>query len=132
VYKLAHAPAHALFLSGPWLLAVADSLVVMMLLLGFARLAYTALRTEGSHLSHPPGWLPRRFAEFCFSKKTYTEVLEPVLSDMQKEHFEALAAGRTWKARVILARGYWAFWSAVFAQLTPLAQLIVKIWKATK
>jgi len=81
----------------------------------------------------PPGWSLRRFAEFCFSKKTYTQVLEPPLSDMQKEHFEALAAGRLWKARMVLVRGYWSFWSAVGAQLPiSFARRIYEVWKATK
>ena len=84
-------------------------------------------------LSRPPGWGLRRFAEFCFSQKTYTQVLEPTLNDMQKEHFEALAAGRPWKARMVLVRGYWSFWSAVVAQLPiSLARRVYEVWKSTK
>ena len=86
-----------------------------------------------SRVSLPPGWGLRRFAEFCFSKKTFTQVLEPALSDMQKEHFEALAAGRPWKARMVLVRGYWSFWSAVVAQLPiSFARRVYEVWKATK
>lgn len=85
------------------------------------------------HLSRPPGWGLRRFAELCFSKKTFTQTLEPALSDMQKEHFEALATGRPWQARIVLARGYWSFWSAVVAQLPiSLARRVYEVWKATK
>jgi hypothetical protein len=86
-----------------------------------------------SRLSRPPGWRLRRFAEFFFSKKTFTEILEPTLSDMQKEHFEALAADRPWKARMVLVRGHWSFWSAVVAQLPiSLARRVYEVWKATK
>lgn len=95
-------------------------------------------KPEVSHLGaflvfSPPGWGLRRFADFCFSKKAFTEILEPALSDMQKEHIEALAASRPWKARMVLARGYWSFWSAVVAQLPiSLARRVYEIWKATK
>lgn len=89
--------------------------------------------TKERRLSHPPGGKLRRFAEFCFSKKTFTVILEPALSDMQKEHFEALAAGRPWKARMVLVRGYWAFWSAVAAQLPiSLLRRVYEIWRTTK
>jgi hypothetical protein len=91
----------------------------------------------GSHrsqrLSSPPGWKLLRFAELCFSKKTFTHVLEPALSDMQKEHLEALAGGRPWQARMALVRGYWSYWSAVIAQLPiSLARRVYEVWKATK
>lgn len=116
--------------------------MIFYLLAGIAALAYTPmmilqvvrlvqrLRTP---ITHPPGWNLHRLAELCFSKKTYTKVLEPALSDMQKEHFEALAAGRSWKARMVLVRGYWSFWSAVAAQLPiSLARRVYEVWKATK
>lgn len=84
-------------------------------------------------LSSPPGWGLRRFAEAFFSKKTFTQVLEPTLSDMQKEHFDALAAGRLWQARMALVRGYWSFWSAALAQLPiSFARRVYEIWKTTK
>jgi hypothetical protein len=86
-----------------------------------------------SRVFRPSGWNLRRFAELCFSKKTFTKVLEPVLSDMQKEHFEALAASRRWKALMVLVRGYWSFWSAVVAQLPiSFARRVYEVWKATK
>jgi hypothetical protein len=88
---------------------------------------------SASHVSHPSGWRLLRFAELCFSKKTFAQVLEPALSDMQKEHFEALAAGRPWQARMALVRGYWTFWSAVAAQLPiSFARRVYEVWKATK
>ena len=81
----------------------------------------------------PPGWRLWRFAEVCFSKKTFGEVLEPALKAMQREYFDALAARRPLQARMVLVRGYWAFWSAVVAQLPiSLARRIYEVWKATK
>jgi hypothetical protein len=84
-------------------------------------------------VSHPPGWGLRHFAELCFSKQTFLQILEPTLTDMQKEHFDALAEGALWKARMALLRGYWAFWSAVIAQLPiSFARRVFEIWKTTK
>jgi hypothetical protein len=84
-------------------------------------------------VSRAPGWGLRRFADLCFSKKAFTQVLEPTLTDMQKEHFEALAANRPWQARMVLVRGYFSFWSAVAAQLPiSLARRVYEVWKATK
>lgn len=60
-----------------------------------------------------PGTTLMRIAEFCFSRRTFTGVLEPVVADMQHEYFEALAAGRERKAKMVLARGYAAFVEAV-------------------
>ena len=52
----------------------------------------------------------RRFAEFTATRRYYEEVLEPTLSDMQVECFEALAARRPYKARWVQVRGYAIFW----------------------
>lgn len=94
---------------------------------------YVEWRSEQPRFSRPTGWKLRRFADFCFSKKTFTQVLEPILSDMQLEHIEALAAGRPWKARMVLVRGYYSFWSAVVAQLPlSLVRQVYEIWKSTK
>jgi hypothetical protein len=102
------------------------------LMSAFAYVA-NALATPPRRLSSPPGWNLRSFGEVFFSKKTFTVILEPALSDMQKEHFKALAAGRLWKARMELVRGYWSFWSAVLAQLPiSFARRVYEVWKATK
>lgn len=101
--------------------------------LGFYVASRISWRIHSSRVSHPPGWGLRHLAEFCFSNKTFNQVLEPALSDMQKEHFDALAAGRRWKARMVLVRGYWSFWSAVLSQLPlSLARRVYEVWKATK
>ena len=108
------------------------SLLLWILRLKWSQIAEAAKSKSGRVFS-PPGWGLLRFAETCFSKKTFTQVLEPTLSDMQKEHFDALAEGYLWKARLALVRGYVSFWSAVAAQ-APLSilSLLYKVWKATK
>ncbi len=65
----------------------------------------------------PPGFKLQAFADLFFSPKTYGNVLEPVLRDLQAEHMEALAEGRPRKARWVHIRGTWSFWAAVVAQL---------------
>jgi hypothetical protein len=111
---------------------------IVPLLLAVVALFRITLRSRASRVSSAPTWgglWPfglRPFAELCFSKKTFTEVFEPTLSDMEKEHNDALFAGRPWQARMALVRGYWAFWSAVVAQLPlSLARRVYEIWKAT-
>lgn len=95
-------------------------------------LAFLVRLSKASRLSLAPCWSLRRFAEVCFSKKTFTQILEPALSDMEKEHNDALFAGRPWQARMALVRGYWAFWSAVIAQLPiSLARRVYEVWKTT-
>jgi len=111
-----------------------NGLTILAVVLAILGLVSSAVRHRSlSRVSRAPGWGLRRFAELCFSKKTFIQVLEPPLSDMQKEHFEALAAGRPWKARMVLVRGYWSFWSAVAAQL-PISFIrrVYEVWKTTK
>jgi len=84
-------------------------------------------------LQIPPGLYLRRLAEFLFSRKTYDYILAPILRDLCDEYCEALAANRPWKTRWVRIRGYWSFWSAVFAQL-PIStvKMVYKIWQATR
>ena len=116
------------------LIALEQPLLAITLGIAAGYIAFILIRHwTASRLSSPPGWNLRRFAELFFSKKTFTQILEPALSDMQKEHFEALAASRPWKARMVLLRGYWAFWSAVAAQIPiSFARRVYEVWKATK
>lgn len=84
----------------------------------------------GPLLYRPPGWLLREFAETVFSSRTFSLVLEPCLSDMQLEFFDALAAGRPAKARLARARGYCVFWTHVLAQLpVSLSRVVATLWK---
>ncbi len=74
-----------------------------------------------------PGFKLLGVAEFLFSPKTCTNVLEPIIRDLQDEHNEALAALRLWKARYVRMRGYCAFWCAVSAQTSSsLVKLLLK------
>ncbi len=68
-------------------------------------------------IHRPPGFKLQAFGEFTFSRKTYRNVLEPALEDLQSEHTEALAEDRLWKARWVRIRGTGAFWAAAVAQL---------------
>ncbi|MEM1203283.1 MAG: hypothetical protein AAGN66_08645 [Acidobacteriota bacterium] len=100
-------------------------------------LAFLVINSQARSLNKPPGNLLAAASEF-FSRRVRTEVLEPTLRDMLDEHIEALAefhaTGRNlylWKARIVVARGYWSFGTVVIAQ-TPLsfAKWILKLWKA--
>ncbi len=78
----------------------------------------------------PPGHRMLRFAEFVFSRRDFSLVLEPVVRDLRQEYLAALAKRRLWKARWVRLRGTWAFWSAV-AGLLPLSifSFLFKRWK---
>lgn len=83
-----------------------------------------------AHMQLPPGHRLRALAQFLFSRRTYSVVLEPTLTDLQEEYFQALAEHRSWTARMVRLRGYWSFWAAVLAQLPVAAiRVIVKLWK---
>jgi hypothetical protein len=80
-----------------------------------------------------PGWSLRRLAVFVFSNKVYSLVFKPTLADLEKEYLEALAEERKHKARWVVVRGYWSFWTAFVAQL-PISslRLLIEAWKASK
>jgi hypothetical protein len=50
-------------------------------------------------IERPPGTFILHVANFLCTKKTRERVVEPLVSDFQMEIFEALHAGRIWKAR---------------------------------
>lgn len=86
-----------------------------------------------SKIKAPPFIRLQGLADFLFSRRTYEAIMEPTLRDLLDEYCEALAANRPWKARWVRVRGYWSFWSAVFAQLPISAvKMVYKIWKATR
>ena len=90
-------------------------------------------RQNEKRVQAPPGLHLRALAEFFFSPKVYGEILEPNLRDLFDEYCAALSLrqGHHWKARWVRVRGYWAFCSAVVAQMPISAfKLIYKIWKA--
>ena len=88
-------------------------------------------RSVANRLSPPPGIRLRVLAEFTFSAKTYLEIFVPVLRDLTDEYCQALKTERPWKARWVLLRGYWSFWSAVAAQMPiSIIKKVCQIWKA--
>ena len=69
-------------------------------------------------------------AEFAFSKKSYEQIYDPLISDLRFEYCEALAANRRGKARWVRARGYWSFLTAVLAHVAALGgHLVVRVWR---
>jgi hypothetical protein len=89
--------------------------------------------TPSKLVYNPPGSRLLSFSEFFFSPKTHKEIFEPTIRDLFEEYCQALNARREWKARWVCIRGYWSFWSAVFAHLPISAvKMIYKIWQATR
>lgn len=78
-------------------------------------------------VSLPPGIRLGQLSEFFFSEKTVTDVVTPILSDMQMEYCQALAENRIWKARWIRIRGYWSFWEAI--ALLNVLKALAEIWR---
>jgi hypothetical protein len=77
-----------------------------------------------------PGWCLHRLAAIAFSRETFETVIEPTLSDMQTEFFEALHEKRPLKARWVQCRGYWNFWCTVAGQLPiSMIKLLVTLWR---
>lgn len=73
----------------------------------------------------------RLLASTVLSREAYVNVLEPTLRDMYDEYREALNQGHHWKARWVVVRGYWSFWSALGAQLPrSIMSRIYALWKA--
>jgi hypothetical protein len=75
----------------------------------------------------PPGSLLSRAAEFLFSRKTLTRIVNPIISDLQAEYFEALGAKRPAKAVWVRLRGYWGLFKAV--GLHSILKMVVEIWR---
>jgi hypothetical protein len=98
----------------------------------FFRPQHESAKRKKGRIQVPPGFRLRAFAKFVFSHKTYSEIHEPTLRDLWEEYCEVVET-RPWKARWVCVRGYWSFWSTVFAQLPiSLVKTIYKIWKATR
>jgi hypothetical protein len=62
-------------------------------------------------------------ADLLFSRKSVEEVLEDTVIDMRNEYFDALAQGRTGKARWVRIRGTWNFLCAAWG-LSPGGKLL--------
>lgn len=82
-------------------------------------------------LSRPPGSGLLLVAEFLYSRKAYEEVFVPTVSDLREEYAAALVAKRKWKARWVLVRGYWSFFSAAGLQTAVrVARKAFKMWSS--
>lgn len=78
-----------------------------------------------SVIALPPGAGAASVLEFLYSRKTYDSVFAPTIADMQHEHFEALAKGRTAKAFWVRVCGYHALGGAI-ARETPIVGHILR------
>lgn len=85
-------------------------------------------RMNENRIASPPGFVLNRFAEFFCSPKTLELVVGPILSDMQVEYCEALAAGRKLKATWIRVRGYWTFFKAL--GMYSVMKALSEMWRA--
>ena len=80
-------------------------------------------------IRRPVGSSLRGVAEFVFSKKSYEQIYDPLISDLRFEYCEALAANRRGKASWVRARGYGNFLAAVLAHVAASGgHLVVRVW----
>ena len=56
-----------------------------------------------------PGRMLHRLARRFCGEKALARVIEPAIADLQKEHVDAIRAGRLWYCRWILVVGYVGF-----------------------
>jgi hypothetical protein len=82
---------------------------------------------EKQRIKQPPGSFLTEIADFLFCKKTFERVVAPVISDMQLEYCEALASGRSLKAKWICVRGYWCFFKALGLYTT--VKKLFEVWQ---
>lgn len=80
-----------------------------------------------TRISRAPGWGLHRLASCVFSKRTFEQVIEQPLSDLQRDYFEALDEERPIKARWAQVRGYYCFWTHFVLQI-PF-ELLRILWK---
>jgi len=98
----------------------------------FGQAAAKRLMRLGSRrrVGRPIGSSLRGFAEFVFSKKSYEEIYEPLISDLRFEYCEALAANRRGKARWVRVRGYGSFLEAVLVHFGASGvRLVFRAWQ---
>jgi len=91
------------------------------------RLARLASRRK---IRRPVGSSLRDIAEFVFSKKSFEQIYDPLISDLRVEYLDALASNRKWKARWVRARGYGSFLRAALAHAAGSpGDLVVRLWR---
>jgi hypothetical protein len=77
-----------------------------------------------------PGYGLARISKLIYSKKTFEEVFEPAISDMQVEYLEAIEQGELHKAKWVVLRGRFSFWSTIISFLpVSLLRRCTEIWK---
>ena len=77
----------------------------------------------------PVGSSLRGFAEFVFSKQSYEQIYDPLISDLRFEYCEALTANRRGKARWVRVRGYGSFLAAVLAHVAASGGRVWRIFQ---
>ncbi len=77
----------------------------------------------------PVGSSLRGFAEFVFSKKSYEQIYDPLLSDLHIEYCEALDANRRGKARWVRVRGYGSFLAALLVHVAASGGRVWRIFQ---
>lgn len=76
-------------------------------------------------IAMPPGRHMVFIAQILFSPKTYDRVFAELINDIRLEHFEALRAGHTKRARWIAVRGWASFLHVLVIQ--PLLALMDRV-----
>lgn len=89
-------------------------------------------RRSGRLTVTPPGLRLDGAARWVYSPRTYSNVLQPVLADLQAQYFEALREGRPHKAKWVCIRGYGRFWCHVLAQGPFSLLAVVKMWYSAR
>lgn len=86
------------------------------------------LKTE--HISCPPGWRLRFFADFFYSPKTMERIVDPIIADLQGEYCKALSENQSVKAAWIRIGAGWILFKAL--GLYAGAKNIAGIWKIAR
>ena len=79
-----------------------------------------------------PGTRLRSFASRVWSRSTMDLLIDPVIGDMQREHEQAIRAGRLWRSRWILVTGYLAFSKVVALHVPIWARRTIRGWAASE
>ena len=113
-----------------WLILISATVALLSALAAAAPALYRKLQADpASPRSHlPPGFWLQAWGEHFLSPKTYSEILEPTLRDLQDE---AAAASTPSKRCSVLARGYGSFVCTLGTLvLTELLDHLTQLWKA--
>jgi hypothetical protein len=86
-----------------------------------------SILNKRQRISRPPGSSLSSLAECVFSKKTFEHVVTPIISDLQVEYCDALAANRKIKAAWVRLRGYWSLFKAL--GLYSILKMFVDAWR---